>query len=114
MDPTIFSAVNASCERLEHPNSATVTLAAVIAIGILISYIPQHVKIIRKGTSEGLSPWWVLLGGLSSVALIGSIMTLPSSQEDMKCCKSIKFGECVAALLGIVQIGMQFTCFMLM
>ena len=102
------------CHRLRHPDALTVTFAAFIVAGILVSYLPQHRKIIARGTSAGLSPYWVLLGGLSSIAAIGNILVLPASRADMKCCRSIGLGSCVAALLGVAQIGTQFCCFMLM
>ena len=104
----------ASCARLAHPNPYTVGLASIILVGILISYLPQHIKIIQRRSSEGLSPWWVLLGGLSSIAAIGNILTLPASRADVACCKQISGGECAAALLGIAQIGLQWGCFMFM
>jgi hypothetical protein len=102
------------CAHLEHPNPFTVTLASFILVGILISYLPQHIKIITHRSSEGLSPWWVLLGGLSSVAAIGNILVLPASRRDIACCKEIGAGECAAGLLGVAQIGLQWGCFMFM
>lgn len=102
------------CKPLASPFWATTTLAAVLVVGILISYFPQHWKIIERRSSEGLSPWWVLLGGLSSIAAIGNILTLPTSRADMACCSELDGGACAAALLGVAQIGVQWTCFMLM
>ncbi|KAK5121832.1 hypothetical protein LTR85_004707 [Meristemomyces frigidus] len=112
MDLFTTSALSAHCRHLAHPSPSTVGLAAILVVGILISYLPQHIKIIQHRTSEGLSPWWVLLGGLSSIAAIGNIMTLPASRADMACCREISGGACTAALLGIVQIGCQWACFM--
>src|ERR1700761_2536315 len=102
------------CDRLESPNPYTVALAAIILVGILISYLPQHIKIIVRRSSDGLSPWWVLLGGLSSIAAIGNILVLPQSRADVGCCKEVSGAACAAALLGIAQIGLQWACFMFM
>lgn len=110
----LTSTLSAQCKHLAHPSPSTVVLAAVLVVGILISYLPQHIKIIQNRSSEGLSPWWVLLGGLSSIAAIGNILTLPASRADMNCCREISGGACAAALLGIVQIGCQWACFMFM
>lgn len=100
------------CEQLAHPHWFPLTLAAVLVVGILFSYLPQHYKIFERRSSEGLSPWWVLLGGLSSIAAIANILTLPASRSDMACCKELSGGACAAALLGVAQIGVQWTCFM--
>ncbi|KAK5107873.1 hypothetical protein LTR62_000583 [Meristemomyces frigidus] len=106
------SSLSNRCDDLAHPDTLTVLVAAVLVAGILVSYLPQHAKIIRNRTSEGLSPWWVLLGGLSSIAALGNILTLPVSRADIKCCRDINGGACAAALLGVAQIGLQWACFM--
>ncbi|KAK0939543.1 hypothetical protein LTR29_008913 [Friedmanniomyces endolithicus] len=100
------------CEHLTHPSPLTTGLAAVLLVGILVSYLPQHLKILSRRSSEGLSPWWVLLGALSSIAALGNILTLPASRQDIGCCQELGRGECAAALLGVGQIGCQWTCFM--
>lgn len=109
-----FNSSSSVCEHLRNPNPYTVSLAAFLVLGIVISYIPQHSKIISRRSSEGLSPWWVLLGGLSSIAAIGNILTLPASRSDLDCCREVTSGECAAALLGVGQIGLQWSCFMFM
>ncbi|KAK3651530.1 hypothetical protein LTR56_005672 [Elasticomyces elasticus] len=106
------STSSSRCDHLAHPSPLTTALAAVLLFGILLSYLPQHLKILSRRSSEGLSPWWVLLGALSSIAALGNILTLPTSREDVACCKQIGKGECAAALLGVAQIGCQWGCFM--
>ena len=102
------------CKPLAHPYWFPVALASCLIVGIVISYIPQHFKILQRKSSLGLSPWWVLLGGLSSVAAIGNILTLPKSRADMACCSELSAGACAAAFLGVAQIGCQWLCFMFM
>jgi hypothetical protein len=102
------------CAALASPNPFTVGLAGILVLGILVSYLPQHAKIFQRRSSEGLSPWYVLLGGLGSIAAVGNIMTLPASRTDIECCRVLSGGECAAALLGVAQIGVQWACFMLM
>lgn len=85
-----------------------------LVIGILVSYLPQHYKIISRRSSRGLSPMFVLLGTVSGTASIANILTLPESTRDMGCCKEIGSFPCAAALLGIAQIGVQWTCFFFM
>lgn len=100
------------CDHLASPNPWALGLSIFLVVGILFSYIPQHAKIMTNGTSAGLSPWWVLLGTLSSIAGLTNIVVLPTSQHDMACCREISGSACSAALLGIVQVGVQWICFM--
>ena len=111
---TPTASASPECSHLLSPNPYTTALAAVILVGILISYLPQHLKIISNRSSAGLSPWWVLLGGLSSIAALGNILVLPRSRQDMRCCAEISGGECAASLLGVAQLGLQWGCFMFM
>ena len=56
----------------------------------------------------------MLLGTVSGTASIANILTLPESTRDMGCCKEIGRFPCAAALLGIAQIGVQWSCFFFM
>ena len=85
-----------------------------LVLGILASYISQHYRIITRRSSEGLSPYFVLLGTLASTCTFANILALPTSQEDLGCCKEINSFACFAALLGILQIGVIWACFFLM
>jgi hypothetical protein len=80
----------------------------------MLSYLTQHYRIISRGTSEGISPYFVLLGVTSANAQFGNILTLPESTADVACCKHVSAFECTAGLLGIVQIGTQWICFSIM
>lgn len=99
------------CRDLAHPDLVNFAVSVFIVAGILVSYLPQHYKIIAHRSSRGLSPLFVLLGTVSGTASIANILTLPQSTRDMACCRSIGTFPCAAALLGIVQIGVQWACF---
>ncbi|KAH7068774.1 PQ loop repeat protein-like protein [Paraphoma chrysanthemicola] len=99
------------CRELASPDIFNFSLSVFIVVGILVSYLPQHYKIIARRSSRGLSPMFVLLGTVSGTASIANILTLPESTRDMACCKEIGKFPCAAALLGIAQIGVQWTCF---
>ncbi|EME41112.1 hypothetical protein DOTSEDRAFT_47302 [Dothistroma septosporum NZE10] len=101
------------CKALENPNWFATTVAAGLVIGILISYIPQMLKIKRNKSSAGLSPYWILLGGLSSICAAGNIIALPASRADIACCREINGAACGAALLGVAQLAVQCSCFMI-
>ncbi|KAF2750510.1 PQ loop repeat protein-like protein [Sporormia fimetaria CBS 119925] len=99
------------CRELAHPDVFQFSVSVFIVVGILVSYLPQHYKIISRRSSAGLSPMFVLLGTVSGTASIANILTLPESTRDMACCKDIGRFPCTAALLGVTQIGVQWTCF---
>jgi uncharacterized protein with PQ loop repeat len=102
------------CTKLAHPNIPAFSLSVFIVFGILISYLPQHYRIISRRSSEGLSPYFVLLGTTSSTFAIANILTLPASQADIGCCKEISAVACLSGLLGIAQVAVQWACFNLM
>ncbi|KAK4173920.1 hypothetical protein QBC36DRAFT_49246 [Triangularia setosa] len=78
---------------------------------MLISYLPQHFRIISRGTSEGISPYFILLGTTSATSAFANILLLPQSRQDVACCKELETFHCVAGLLGIAQLGVQWICF---
>lgn len=90
------------------------TRCSVILLGILVSYLPQHYRIISRGTSEGISPYFVLLGTTSATAGFANILTAPESRTAIGCCKELDSFECTAGLLGVAQLGAQWLCFALM
>ncbi|KAL2153630.1 hypothetical protein VTH82DRAFT_4785 [Thermothelomyces myriococcoides] len=99
------------CEELRDVSIVNLIVSIVIVIGILISYLPQHVRIITRGTSEGISPYWVLLGTTSATSAFANILLLPKSRQDVACCKELETFHCIAGLLGIAQLGVQWICF---
>ncbi|KAJ7159986.1 hypothetical protein C8R43DRAFT_1064058 [Mycena crocata] len=87
----------------------TATLTLCLCIGLVISYLPQHFRIINKGTSEGLSPWFLLLGSTSSAAGFLNMITVQHTQ--IRCCRVVTIASCVEATAGIVQVGLQWAMF---
>jgi len=81
---------------------------------MLISYLPQHYRIISRGTSEGISPYFILLGVTSATSGFANILTLPQSRQDVGCCSELDKFHCIAGLLGIAQLGVQWICFAFM
>ncbi|POR35574.1 Uncharacterized protein TPAR_04198 [Tolypocladium paradoxum] len=129
---SIWQLSNAECERLKTPSYLELVVSmydrpqnhargmfrrtdwcSFILIGLLISYLPQHYRIISRGTSEGISPYFVLLGTTSATAGFANILTVPPSRAAIGCCKELEAFECAAGLLGVAQLGMQWLCFAL-
>ncbi|KAJ7769345.1 hypothetical protein B0H16DRAFT_1517515 [Mycena metata] len=92
-----------------HHDWVTATLTLALCVGLVISYLPQHFRIINKGTSEGLSPWFLLLGSTSSAAGFLNMITVQHTQ--IRCCRVVSFASCVEATAGIVQVGLQWGMF---
>ena len=89
-------------------------ISSFIVCGIVVSYLPQHYRIIARRSSAGLSPYFVLLGTLSCTGALASILALPTTRKDIECCSDIGRFGCFAALLGILQVGLQWVCFSIM
>ncbi|KAG0322473.1 hypothetical protein BGZ99_003341 [Dissophora globulifera] len=65
--------------------------------------VSQHFRIIHKGTSEGISPWFLLLGTISATSTFLNIVILQWRS----------LGPCLESTLGIAQLGVQFVMFSL-
>jgi hypothetical protein len=87
---------------------------SVILAGIIVSYGSQHYRIIARRSSEGISPYFVLLGTTSGTFAFANILALPTSRATVACCREVSGFGCFAAILGILQVGMQWACFTVM
>ncbi|KAJ7479844.1 hypothetical protein FB451DRAFT_1449234 [Mycena latifolia] len=94
---------------LLHHDWFTAALTLCLCIGLVVSYLPQHFRIIHTGTSEGLSPWFLLLGSTSSAAGFLNMITVQHTQ--IRCCRVVSVASCVEATAGIVQVGLQWAMF---
>ncbi|KAF3491545.1 PQ loop repeat protein [Arthroderma uncinatum] len=99
------------CKQLASPGAVSVTFSILIFLGILLSYLPQHYRIISRKTSFGISPYFILLGTTSGTSGFANILVLPKSARDIACCSDISGFACFAGLLGILQVGVQTLCF---
>jgi hypothetical protein len=102
------------CERMKSPSYLELVVSIIILIGLFFSYLPQHWRIISRGTSEGISPWFVLLGTTSASAGFANILTVAPSRAAIGCCRHVETFECAAGMLGVAQLGAQWLCFALM
>jgi len=98
------------CTSLLSPSIWNLLFSFAIFLGILISYLPQHHRIISRGTSEGISPLFLLLGVTSGTCGFLNILIL--SWGVLGCCgKGIGVFNCFAASMGVAQVGLQWGCF---
>ncbi|KAG0231369.1 hypothetical protein B0O80DRAFT_277331 [Mortierella sp. GBAus27b] len=84
-------------------------LSIFILVGMFVSYLPQHFRIIHQGTSEGISPWFLLLGTISATSTFLNIVIL--QWKVILCCGVLSLGPCLESILGIAQLGVQFVMF---
>ncbi|KAL4896961.1 hypothetical protein BDV59DRAFT_198409 [Aspergillus ambiguus] len=106
MDP-----VNPPCRHLVSPDYKNFILSILIVFGILLSYLPQHYRIISFRSSFGISPYFVLLGTTSGSSALANVVSQQQSLQDVTCCKDVNGFACFAGLLGIFQVGTQCLCF---
>ncbi|RAL61086.1 hypothetical protein DID88_010427 [Monilinia fructigena] len=93
------------CQKLQDISYINLAVSIFILVGILVSYSPQHYRIISRKTSEGISPFFILLGTTSGTCAFTNIIVLPASRADVACCRTVSTLECAAGLLGIAQVG---------
>ncbi|GAA6025893.1 hypothetical protein JCM11491_001727 [Sporobolomyces phaffii] len=98
-----------TCRAAFQHNRTGEILSVCIVVGLVVSYIPQHYRIIRHRNSDGFSPLFLFLGATSSASSLGNIVTLQWGQ--VACCKYLTSGQCFESVLGIVQIFTQWFCF---
>ncbi|KAI0711095.1 hypothetical protein C8Q72DRAFT_235184 [Fomitopsis betulina] len=84
-------------------------LTALLCVGLAISYLPQHLRIIKAGSSEGFSPWFLLLGSTSSAS--GMLNIVVMQWDIVKCCTVVTFGGCIEATAGVIQLMLQWFFF---
>ncbi|TKY90051.1 hypothetical protein EX895_000049 [Sporisorium graminicola] len=92
-----------------HHDPVAVYLSIFLCVGIVVSYLPQIFRIILKKSSQGFSPWFLLLGATSSASSFLNVVAL--QWGIVSCCPSLPALECTESLLGIVQVGLQWIMF---
>jgi len=97
------------CEPVHDPVAASLSLF--ISLGLVVSYFPQHYRIISQRSSEGISPWFLLLGSTSSAAGMLNMVTLQWGV--IKCCSKVGATSCLESLGGIIQVSLMWFLFTL-
>ncbi|CAD6945763.1 hypothetical protein CF336_g5710 [Tilletia laevis] len=84
-------------------------LSIFLCVGLVVSYLPQIIRIIHKKSSLGFSPWFLLLGATSSSS---SFLNLVALQWGLvRCCGVVSAGSCAESMMGIVQVMIQWLLF---
>lgn len=99
------------CEALSKPSITQFSVSCLLMVWLVICYIPQWARIVSRKSAEGLSTLYILLGSLSGVCAVGNIMVLPSSEDEIGCCRYRSTFACVSGLLGMAQVIFGIACF---
>lgn len=92
-----------------HHDPVAVYLSTFLCAGLVISYLPQIIRIVLNKSSQGFSPWFLLLGATSSASSFLNVVAL--QWGIVRCCPSLPSLECAESLLGILQVGLQWFMF---
>ncbi|MCJ1472484.1 hypothetical protein MMC13_001132 [Lambiella insularis] len=104
-------AIDERCKALASPSYLNFGLSLFILFGILLSYLSQYHRILARRSSEGISPYFLLLGTTAGTCAFANILVLPASRADLACCNKISGLGCFASLLGVIQVGVVWSCF---
>ncbi|KAI0046323.1 hypothetical protein FA95DRAFT_1542653 [Auriscalpium vulgare] len=80
-----------------------------LIVGLFISYAPQHLRIINKGSSEGFSPWFLLLGSTSAAS--GMLNMIIMQWGVLRCCRFYTALNCLETIAGVLQVVTQWFLF---
>ncbi|THU81397.1 hypothetical protein K435DRAFT_693681 [Dendrothele bispora CBS 962.96] len=95
----------------QHHDWFSAILTFGLCCGLVISYVPQHYRIISSGSSEGLSPIFLFLGVTSATSGLLNMITV--QWGILRCCPVLSLGSCVEMTAGIIQVGLQWAMFSL-
>ncbi|EPQ32214.1 uncharacterized protein PFL1_00411 [Pseudozyma flocculosa PF-1] len=104
-----FEALHETGSCHAHHDPVTLSLSVFLCVGLVVSYLPQLLRIILNRTSQGFSPWFLLLGATSSASSFLNVVAL--QWNVVRCCSVLSGGQCAESLLGIAQVGLQWLLF---
>jgi uncharacterized protein with PQ loop repeat len=99
------------CDVFRDPSKSTFAASLTIAVGIVLSYLPQYYNIVKTRTSIGLSPVFLLLISIAGLAATSNLVLL--SFLSLPCCRELTRFECVNSQVSLFQVGIQALCTLL-
>lgn len=97
--------------ELEH-NGPAFAVAGIVCVGVVLSYVPQALRIYMARSSVGLSPWFLFLGATSSASAMFNVLLL--QWPIVRHCGKDGALSCVEHSMGIMQVGLQWFMFTFM
>jgi len=86
-------------------------LGSILIVGVIVSYIPQYIKILQNKSSKGISYLAVYLSNVSTAS--NTLNVVLERYNVFACCGMFPFAyECISTLLPLIQISLGFlNCF---
>jgi len=81
--------------------SLQLSLALILTIGLLISYIPQQYNLLRQKSTTGISGVWLLCSGVASTCTVFNVALL----SNFNCHGD--WSTCLVSLLALIQVSLQ-------
>lgn len=73
------------CFHYSHKSVYNIVLGSILCFGALISFVPQHISLLRSRSPAGLSWAWMLLSNCASWALLFNVIGLSFTEAwDMR------------------------------
>ncbi|ORX50329.1 hypothetical protein BCR36DRAFT_290303 [Piromyces finnis] len=100
---------NEYCDHTEI-NIFDVVLGVLITFFLVVSYIPQILKLIKTKNSYGISPYAQMLSFTAQTLTLFNIFLL--QQDIFDCCVLGKYTipYCMGTLIGLIQVFIQWCC----
>ncbi|RKP00482.1 hypothetical protein CXG81DRAFT_2254, partial [Caulochytrium protostelioides] len=84
--------------------------AAFLCVGLVASFTPQYVKLVRARSSQGINPLYLLLGIMSNFCVVANLALL--QRPVMACCWHVwTFRVCLENMGSFVQVFLQWFLF---
>ncbi|KAL1970178.1 hypothetical protein VTN77DRAFT_6583 [Rasamsonia byssochlamydoides] len=85
---------------------ASILLNYLLFCIIVLSYVPQYCRLQSRRTTDGLSPWFILLRAVSTTANLANLLILPAASAAMDYCRTeYSVGRCVVELVTHWQVA---------
>ncbi|KNE67862.1 hypothetical protein AMAG_19718 [Allomyces macrogynus ATCC 38327] len=107
--PPLATLPGDACPDAHDPANFGISLF--LLVGIVLSYVPQQLKIVELRSSEGLSPYFLLLGSVSCISTVANVALL--QHDVLKCCDVWSPLTCFENALGLIQVASQAVMFLL-
>ena len=91
-----------------HNSASSIVIGTFIIFAIVLTYLPQYLKIIKNKSTKGISYNYLLLGNISNFTnFFGSLLL---NYQIIDCCSKTSAGHCINILLPIYQMFFPWLC----